>query len=114
MKNQIKMYVKPDASRRASAVDDLPSVAEIKRRHALHMRAKRKASTARQHLAFRLGQAEVWREYALTFRGRRTATGIDSVWVLRVARWSRRELLRRLRVNIYLARRARRGAAPLP
>ena len=109
-----KLYVKPDANRSARRDDEPATIAEIRRRHASHMREKRKASTARQNLAFRLGQSGIWREYALTFQGRRTATGIDSAWVERVARWTRRECLRRLRVNLYLARRARRLAARLP
>lgn len=59
--------------------------------------------------AGRLFQAGMWREYALTWHGRRTRTGIDQAWCERIGRWDYRQCLRRARVNLYLARRLRRA-----
>lgn len=57
----------------------------------------------------RLFQASMWREYAMTWHGRRTRHGIDRVWCERIGRWTYDELKRRARVNLYLAKRLRRS-----
>ena len=59
----------------------------------------------------RLFQVGMWREYALTWHGRRTRTGIDQRWCEQIGRWTYAECLRRARVNLYLARRLRRAVA---
>ena len=59
--------------------------------------------------AGRLFQARMWREYAMTWHGHRTRTGIDQAWCERIGGWDYRECLRRARVNLYLARRVRRA-----
>lgn len=56
----------------------------------------------------RLFQAAMWRDYAMTWHGRRSRTGVDQAWCERVARWTYAECIRRARVNIYLAQRLRR------
>ena len=57
----------------------------------------------------RLFQASIWREYAMTWHGRKTRTGVDQAWCERIGRWTYSECLRRARVNLYLARRMRRA-----
>lgn len=42
-----------------------------------------------------LYQARIWREYARTFDGVRTSTGVDSRWVEGVLRMTRRQCLDR-------------------
>jgi len=59
--------------------------------------------------AGRLFQAAMWREYALTWHGRKTRTGVDREWCERIGRFSYADCLRRARVNLYLARRLRRA-----
>lgn len=61
--------------------------------------------------ASRLFQASMWREYAMTWHGRRTRTGVDRAWCERIGRMTYADCLRRARVNLYLARRLRRIAA---
>jgi hypothetical protein len=72
----------------------------------------------------RLFQARMWREYASTYDGRKLNRGfvgwpeghrvvIDRAWVEGVLRMSREELIRRARVNLYLAKRIRRARAAL-
>ena len=57
-------------------------------------------------VAERLFQARVWREYAMAWDGRPTATtGVGREWVAGILRVSRSECLRRARVNVLLARR---------
>jgi hypothetical protein len=56
----------------------------------------------------RLFQAGMWREYAMTWHGRRTRTGIDQKWCEQVGRLTYAECLRRARINLYLARRISR------
>ena len=56
----------------------------------------------------RLFQARMWREYAMTWHGKRTRTGIDRAWCEQIGRWTYAELKRRARVNLYLAKRLRR------
>jgi len=57
----------------------------------------------------RLCQAAMWREYAMTWHGRRTRTGVDRRWCEVIGRWTYAECLRRARVNLYLSRRLRRS-----
>ena len=59
--------------------------------------------------AGRLFQAAMWREYAMTWHGRRTRHGLDRRWREEIARRSYDECLRRARVALYLARRCRRS-----
>lgn len=56
----------------------------------------------------RLFQARMWREYAMTWHGRKTRHGIDQQWCEQIGRWTYQECLRRARVYIYLARRLNR------
>jgi hypothetical protein len=65
-------------------------------------------------LRARLFQAAMWREYAMTWHGRRTRTGIDQAWCERIGRLTYAECLRRARVNLYLARRLRRASTGGP
>lgn len=66
----------------------------------------------------------MWREYASTYDGRLLDRGyvgwpnghqvvIDREWVEKVLRKSREELIRRARVNLYLAKRLNRDRAAL-
>lgn len=68
----------------------------------------------------RLFQARMWREYASTYDGRKLDRGfcgwphghrviIDREWVERILGKGREELIRRARVNLYLAKRLRRA-----
>ena len=59
--------------------------------------------------AARMFQAAMWREYAMTWHGRRTKSGIGQQWCEQIGRWTYAECIRRSRVNIYLARRLNRG-----
>jgi hypothetical protein len=61
--------------------------------------------------AGRLFQAAMWRDYAMTWTGRRTRSGIDQAWCERIGRLTRAECIRRARANLYLARRLRRALA---
>jgi hypothetical protein len=56
----------------------------------------------------RLFQAAMWREYAMTWRGRATRTGVDRRWCEEIGRMTYADCIRRARVNLYLARRLRR------
>lgn len=56
----------------------------------------------------RLFQARIWREYARAWDGHPTTTGVGREWVEKILKVSREECLRRARLNLYLARRARR------
>lgn len=56
----------------------------------------------------RLFQAAMWREYAMTWRGRPTRNGIDRRWCEEIGRMTYQGCIRRARVNLYLARRIRR------
>lgn len=56
----------------------------------------------------RLFQARMWREYAMTWHGRPTCTGVDRRWCEQIGRMTYEGCLRRARVNLYLARRLRR------
>ena len=56
----------------------------------------------------RLFQAAMWREYAMTWHGRKTNTGVDHQWCERIGRFTYDDCLRRARVNLYLARRCKR------
>jgi hypothetical protein len=56
----------------------------------------------------RLFQASMWREYAMTWHGKRTRSGIDKAWCEKIGRFTYRGCLRRARINIYLAQRLRR------
>lgn len=58
----------------------------------------------------RLFQARMWREYAMTWHGRRTRDGIDQAWCERIGRMTYEGCLRRARASVYLARRLNRGA----
>lgn len=62
----------------------------------------------RMSIAGRLFQARMWREYAMAWDGRRTATGVGRHWVEQILQLSRAECLRRARINVYLARRLNR------
>lgn len=62
----------------------------------------------------RLFQARMWREYAMTWHGRKTRNGIDQLWCEQIGRMTYAGCLRRARVNVYLARRARRESNTLP
>lgn len=64
--------------------------------------------------AARLYQARMWREYAMTWHGRRTDTGIDQRWCEQIGRWTYGECIRRARVNLYLAQRVRRAVSATP
>lgn len=57
----------------------------------------------------RMFQASMWREYAMTWHGKSTRSGITQRWCEQIGRWTYAECLRRARVNLYLARRARRA-----
>lgn len=59
----------------------------------------------------RLFQAAMWREYAMTWKGRRTCTGVDQRWCETIGRMTYADCLRRSRVNLYLARRLLRKQA---
>lgn len=59
----------------------------------------------------RLFQAAMWREYAMTWHGRPTRTGIDRRWCEEIGRMTYEGCLRRARVNVYLARRLNRQGA---
>ena len=64
---------------------------------------------ARNHShAGRLFQAAMGREYAMTWHGRKTRTGVDQRWCEKIGQWSYSDCLRLVRVNLYLARRLRR------
>lgn len=56
----------------------------------------------------RLFQARMWREYAMTWHGRPTRHGIDRRWCEQIGRMTYDGCIRRARINLYLARRARR------
>lgn len=56
----------------------------------------------------RLFQAAMWREYAMTWHGRATATGVDRRWCEEIGRMTYAGCIRRARVNLYLAKRLRR------
>lgn len=56
----------------------------------------------------RLFQAAMWREYAMTWHGRKTRTGVDRRWCEQIGRMTYADCLRRARANLYLARRLRR------
>jgi hypothetical protein len=59
----------------------------------------------------RLFQARMWREYALAWDGKKTATGVGRSWVAHILRIPRSGCLRRARINVYLARRLNRRPA---
>lgn len=61
----------------------------------------------------RLFQASMWREYAMTWHGRRTRTGVDQRWCEQIGRMTYEDCLRRARVNLYLACRSRRPKVTL-
>lgn len=56
----------------------------------------------------RLFQARMWREYAMTWKGFRTRTGVDQRWCEQIGHMTYAGCLRRARVNLYLAKRLRR------
>lgn len=59
----------------------------------------------------RLFQANMWRQYAMCWHGRRPSwdrVGIDQEWCEKVGRITYAGCLRRARVNVYLARRLNR------
>jgi hypothetical protein len=56
----------------------------------------------------RLFQAAMWREYAMTWKGRPTRTGVDQRWCEQIGGMTYIGCLRRARVNLYLARRLNR------
>ena len=58
----------------------------------------------------RLFLAAMWREYAMTWHGRPTRTGVNQAWCEQIGRMTYADCLRRARVNLYLACRARRFA----
>jgi hypothetical protein len=60
----------------------------------------------------RLFQARAWREYAMTWHGRKTRHGIDQRWCEQIGKWTYAECIRRARVNVYLARRCNRQSRP--
>lgn len=60
----------------------------------------------------RLFQASMWREYAMTWHGRRTRTGIDQRWCEQIGRMTYQGCIRRARVNVYLAHRLNRHQKP--
>lgn len=57
----------------------------------------------------RMFQARMWREYAMTWHGRSTTSGIDQRWCEQIGHWTYIECKRRSRINVYLARRLRRS-----
>lgn len=57
----------------------------------------------------RLFQASMWRDYAMTWHGKVTRTGIDRRWCEQIGHMTYADCLRRARANIYLARRLRRS-----
>ncbi len=59
----------------------------------------------------RLFQAAKWREYAMTWHGRPTRTGIDRRWCEEIGRMTYDGCVRRARVMVYLARRLNRNAS---
>lgn len=60
----------------------------------------------------RLFQASIWHDYAMTWHGRRTRTGIDRRWCEVIGHMSYNGCKRRIRINIYLARRLNRAQTP--
>lgn len=56
----------------------------------------------------RLFQARMWREYAMTWHGRPTRTGVGRRWCEQIGRMTYNGCLRRARINVYLARRLNR------
>lgn len=56
----------------------------------------------------RLFQARMWRDYAMTWHGRSTRTGVTQCWCEDIGRMTYEGCLRRARVNVYLARRINR------
>jgi len=57
----------------------------------------------------RLFQARMWREYAMTWHGRATRSGVDQRWCEQIGRMTYAGCVRRARVNLYLARRLNRA-----
>lgn len=66
----------------------------------------------RMNVDGRLFQARMWREYAMAWDGKVTRHGIGREWVEHILRVSRKECLRRARINVYLARRENRKLKP--
>lgn len=58
----------------------------------------------------RLFQARMWREYAMTWHGRKTRTGVDRAWCEQIGRMTYAGCLRVARIYLYLARRLLRRA----
>lgn len=62
----------------------------------------------------RLFQAAMWREYAMTWHGRATRSGVDQRWCEQIGRMTYEGCLRRARVSVYLARRLNRKTSLSP
>ncbi len=58
--------------------------------------------------AGRLFQAAMWLEYAMTWHGRPTRTGVDRRWCEEIGHMTYYGCLRRAYVSLYLAKRIRR------
>lgn len=56
----------------------------------------------------RLLQVRMWRDYAMTWHGKRSQSGVDQEWCEKIGGWTYEECKRRARVNLYLARRLAR------
>ena len=56
----------------------------------------------------RLAQAAMWREYAMTWHGRKTKHGINQDWCERIGKWTYDGCIRRAKINMYLASRFKR------
>ncbi len=56
----------------------------------------------------RVFQVAMWREYALTWHGRCTHTGVDQRWCEEIGHMTYKGCLRRARANLYLAHRLNR------
>lgn len=53
----------------------------------------------------RLFQTRMWLDYAMTWHGKRTMTGVDQKWCEQIGRLTYAGCKRRARVNLYLAHR---------
>lgn len=56
----------------------------------------------------RMFQARSWLAYAMTWHGQKTSSGVDQRWCEQIGRMTYQDCLRRARVALYLAKRARR------
>lgn len=63
------------------------------------------SSRPKMSVSGRLFQARMWREYAMTFDGRKAPGGIDAAWVTSCLKMTREECIRRSRINQRLAHR---------